>query len=107
MMLALKLGRTLAELGRTMYSAEFSLWIELYQEDLWGELRDYERAGVIAATVANYAGMMRAQGTDPLRPSDFMPRMRGQSEPPEEVVEEPDPVAFFTAVSKSMNTNGR
>jgi len=38
MMLALRLGRTLDELGRTMCSAEFDLWIELYKENRWGEM---------------------------------------------------------------------
>lgn len=97
MMLALKLGRTLEELGRTMSSQEFSLWLAMYQDDLWGELRDYERAGVIASTVANYAGMTRAKGADPARPSDFMPLMSKQDVEPES---EPDPVAYFSAVAK-------
>ena len=95
MMLALKLGRTLGELGRTMSSHEFALWLAYYPEDMWGEQRDYERAGIIAAEVANYAGRMRKEGTEPARPSDYMPQLKAKAEPVE-----PDPVAYFTAVAK-------
>lgn len=93
MMLALKLGRTLEELGRCMSSQEFALWLELYQQDQWGEQRDYERAGIVASTVANYAGMTRAKG-EPARPADFMPYARKSEEDVEA-----DPVAYFTAVA--------
>lgn len=95
MMLALKLGRTLEELGRTMTSHEFSLWVELYLENQWGEMFAYERAGIIASTVANYAGMMRPKSAEPARPSDFMP-MKPKGAEQEEV--EPDPVEYFKRV---------
>lgn len=94
MMLALRMGRTLEELGRTMSSQEFSLWLALYQDDLWGEMGEYHRAGIIAATVANYAGMMRSKESEPARPSDFMPMQKQDDEP----VVEPDPVAHFSAL---------
>jgi hypothetical protein len=96
MMLALKLGRTLEELGRTMSYAEFALWQALYDKDHWGELRADERAGIVAATVANYAGKQRASGVEPALPRDFMPHA-----PPDEDEHEvePDPVAFFSAVA--------
>ena len=94
MTLALKLGRTLEELGSSMSSEEFSLWLEMYQVDLWGELRAYERAGVVASTVANYAGMMRSKSAEPAKPSDFMPLMGNA---PEEETE-PDPVAYFSGL---------
>lgn len=96
MTLALKMGRTLEELGCSMSSQEFSLWLALYEQDLWGELRDYERAGLIASTVGNFAGKMRAEHSAPLTALDFMPRM-GKAEQPET---EPDPLAFFTALAK-------
>jgi hypothetical protein len=95
MTLALKLGRTLEELGRTMSSQEFSLWLAMYKFDQWGELRGDERAGLIASTVANFAGMTRAAGAAPLSPSDFMLHLPKHEEPEQE----PDPVAFFTAVA--------
>jgi hypothetical protein len=98
MMLALKLGRTLAELSASMSSSEFSLWIALYREDHWGELRADERAGVIASTVANYAGMTRAQGAEPAKPRDFMLHLPPKTD--EEEIE-PDPVAFFSAVAEA------
>ena len=95
MMLALKLGRTLEELGRTLSSHEFALWLAYYPEDMWGELRDYERAGIVASTVANYAGRMRKEGSEPARASDFMPQLKAPAEEPE-----PDPVAYFKAVAE-------
>lgn len=97
MMLALKMGRTLEELGRSMSSSEFSLWVELYRENMWGEQFAYERAGIIASTVANYAGMTRAKGSEPSAPADFMPyklKDRAQAE------EEPDPIAFAMIAKK-------
>jgi hypothetical protein len=99
MMLALRMGRTLGELGATMSSAEFSLWCELYERDEWGqkqinELADF-RTGLQCATIANYAGKVRKPGAGDAKPSDFMPFM----DAPEQ--EEPDPVSFFTAVANS------
>jgi hypothetical protein len=93
MMLALKLGRTLEELTNSMSSAEFNLWLELYQENDWGEKRAYERAGIIAATIGNYAGMMRDKNARPLKPADFMPYAQPEPE------SEPDPIAYFKAVA--------
>ena len=99
MMLALRLGRTLAELGATMSSAEFSLWAELYRLDRWGqksvdEMFDY-RTGLICATTANFAGKSLAEHAGPAKPQDFMPHF--QPAP----AEEPDPVTFFKAVATS------
>lgn len=98
MMLALRMGRTLEELGNTMSAHEFGLWLELYAQDLWGEMREYERAGVIAATVANYAGMMRGKGSEAAKSTDFMPLSKAQRDAMQEEVE-PDPVEFFGAVA--------
>ena len=95
MMLALRMGRTLEELRRSMSSSEFSLWLEMYQDDQWGEDRDDLRAGIIASTIANFAGKMR-KDAQPLQPSDFMPNLSKEKEEAE-----PDPVAFFTAVANS------
>jgi hypothetical protein len=99
MMLALRMGRTLGELGATMSSAEFSLWCELYERDEWGQKQIEEladlRNGITCATIANYAGKVRKEGAGEARPSDFMPFLK----PPE--TKEPDPVSFFTAVANS------
>lgn len=89
------MGRTLAELQRDMSSQEFSLWLAMYDEDQLGEARKDLRAGVIAAAIGNYAGKTRKSDAKPLTPSDFF----GTSAPKPQ--EEPDPVAFFTAVSKT------
>jgi len=99
MRLALRLGRTLEELGRTMSAAEFALWLELYREEPWDDSRDDLRAGIIAATVANYAGKVRKEGVQPATPLDFMPFVAdaGDAEPDEiETDEEPDPLQHFS-----------
>ena len=103
MRLALRLGRTLAELMDSMSSAEFSLWIEAYKQDEWGETPRRMHAelvgGVVASTVANYAGKQRADGAAMAQPSDFL--LTTKAEAPAE----PDPVAFFTAVANSEKFN--
>lgn len=104
MMLALKLGRTLGELG-SITSYEFSLWLELYRDTQWGDLRDDERAGVIASVIANYAGMTRAAGAAPAAPADFMLHLPNKR-PEEEIEVEPDPVAFFQAVAAERARTG-
>jgi hypothetical protein len=106
MMLALKLGRTLEELGRSMSSYEFSLWCALYDLDQWGELRADERAGIIASTIANWAGMMRSKESEVLRPRDFMPHLPRSPEVEAEPAVEPDPVAFFGAVAARFDKKG-
>lgn len=99
MMLALKLGRTLEELGRSMSSHEFALWIALWEVDQWGDLRADERAGVVAATVANYAGMQRRQDSAPATPADFMLHLPAR--PDDDVTIDPDPVEYFRARAAS------
>jgi hypothetical protein len=96
MMLALKMGRTLEELCSSMSSQEFSLWLDMYSDDQWGEARDDLRAGIIASTIANYAGKMRSEHAQPAQPSDFMPSLAK-----DEVIEEPDPIAYFTAIANA------
>lgn len=85
MTLALRLGRTLEELGRTMTAMEWSLWLELYEQYPWDG--DWLQTGIISAMIANYAGKILPEGEKVL-PSEFMP-------PWNKVVEEPDPLEFF------------
>lgn len=74
MFLARTLGyRSLSELLDTMDSDEYCLWAAEYERSPWGEFRDDLRGGVLAATVANYAGKSRKQNADPAKPLDFMP----------------------------------
>jgi hypothetical protein len=94
MQLAAHLGMTLGELFDRMPSDEFDLWVALYRRDPWGEQRADLRAGVIASTVANYAGKARSESAGPAKPADFMPYLERQ----EQVEEEPDPVKFFGAM---------
>lgn len=85
MTLALRLGRTLEELGRTMTALEWSMWLELYEEHPWDG--DWLHTGIICAMIANYAGKILPEG-EKVYPSEFMP-------PWKKVVEEPDPLVFF------------
>lgn len=80
-----------------MSSAEFSLWIESYKEDQWGDKWQDWRTGVIASTIANFAGKTLANGHPGTDPKDFMPNFDQ-----EDVVIEPDPVAFFTAIANDQ-----
>lgn len=97
MKLALRLGRTLEELGASMSSEEFSLWMALYEEDPWDETRGDLQAGIIAATIANYAGMRRADGEPPAEAIDYMPflsaKRKGETGSAED---ELDPVKYFS-----------
>lgn len=94
MRLALRLGRTLGELCETMSSEEFSLWLLMYQEEPWDDSRADLNTGIIASTIANYAGKMRKENAEPARPIDFMPFVK--FEVVEDVVEEePDPLKHF------------
>lgn len=85
MSLALRMGRTLAELRRSMSVHEFNLWVELYRVDPWGEWRDDLRAGIVASTVAN---VMTTGGK--FKPSDFVPDFdpRAAEEPAEKTPEQ-------------------
>lgn len=69
---------TVAELGERMSSGEFAAWMDYAAEEPFGPLREDERAGVIAATLAN---PYREKGRKPFTPGDFFPELRGP-EPP-------------------------
>lgn len=71
--LALALGRTIQELRATLSYREFLDWCLYYRIEPWGEPRADLRAGIIASTVANYAGKARPESAGPTRPVDFMP----------------------------------
>lgn len=98
--LALALGRTVEELGRTMTAAEFSDWQRYAAAEPFGEQRADLRAGIVAAAVANYAGKMRREGLPPAVPTDFMP-FQPPRDPEPETAAEPDPVAYFKALGKA------
>ena len=74
-----------------MSSAEFSMWLQLCELDPWDDHADFGY-GTIAAQIANWAGMVRADRSQPLQPFNFMPHL------PQPVIEEPDPMEFFRAV---------
>ena len=76
MMLALRLGRTLQELGRDMTSEELTLWRAFDETEPLRDWRHDLGFGVVAATVANMSGKTRASGSEDLVPRDFMPLAR-------------------------------
>lgn len=88
----MRLGRTLGELGETMSSEEFSLWLALYKRAPWDETRGDINAGIIAATIANYSGKMRSESAPPAQASDFMLFIEKPVAEPEP---ELDPMEFF------------
>lgn len=72
-----------------MSSAEFSLWLAIYNKQPWDDARLDVGFAVIASTVANYAGKVRKEGYPDATLTDFMPFL---DRPPEI---EPDPMEFF------------
>ncbi len=97
MSLALAMGRTLQELGDAMTAEEFGLWLALYRIDPWGEQRADLRAGIVASTIANYAGMTRSKSAGAAKPTDFMAYIDKQDESHVEI--NPDPMAHFGGMS--------
>lgn len=63
-------------LARAMPAALFDEWCAFYDLEPWGFQADAWRSGVVAATVANYAGRTRKKSD--AKPSDFMPRKKRQ-----------------------------
>ena len=81
--LALAMGRTIAELRAVLSYAEFQEWCLYYQVEPWGDERSDLRAGIVASTIANYAGRQRPEAAEPARPADYMPYLeRPPAEPP-------------------------
>lgn len=68
--------------------------MQLYAEEPWGPERADLRAALICSTIANYAGKMRAQGTEPASPADFMPFSKRPVE------QEPDPLEYFNRMNQ-------
>lgn len=74
MLLARSLNyRSVRELTETMDSDEFCLWVAEFELNPWDEQRADLRAGVVASTIANYAGRSRKENTEPAKPIDYMP----------------------------------
>ena len=56
-------------------SRQLADWYAYLQIEPIGEMRGDFRAGMICATVANYAGRQRADDAGPAQPADFMPSL--------------------------------
>ena len=76
-----------------MSSAEFSMWLTMYETDPWDDTRADVGFAVVAATVANYAGKIMKDGKE-AKLSDFMPFLTRN-----DVFVEPDPVEFFGKIT--------
>jgi hypothetical protein len=82
---------TLGELGERMSGQEFDLWLAYHREAPLGVERADLHAGVVASTVANFAGKQIKDGHS-MKPADFMPGRRRDPDP------EPDPLEHFGAM---------
>lgn len=68
------------------------MWIALGEDEPWDDFRADLRTGIIASTIANYAGKMRGEGCEMAVPGDFMPYLE---KPDHIILVDPDPFAFF------------
>ena len=68
--LALRLGRTVAELLQTISSEELTEWIAYHGISPIDDARGDLQAGIVASIVAN---VNRSSKTPAFKPSDFMP----------------------------------
>ncbi|MGY6240745.1 phage tail assembly protein T (plasmid) [Burkholderia ambifaria] len=89
MTLALRLGKTLAELRADMSTAEFALWQALDAESPISDDRFDLHAAMVASAV------FQAQGAK-IKVADMMPNWAGESADVEEVADDP----FFAGLMR-------
>lgn len=75
--LALSLGRTVAELERTLSAREFVEWMEVYRIEPFGEEAAFLRSGIVSSTIAN---CNRGPNQEAFCATDFMPFYREEEE---------------------------
>lgn len=73
-MLARTLGATFGELCDRMTADEFALWRAEYAREPWGDIRGDLRAGIVASTIANFAGRTLDKNAQRPTAADYMPR---------------------------------
>lgn len=73
MRLALRLGRTRRELLASITSEELTLWRAFDSIEPIGDARMDLGFGIVASTVANYAGKSLKEGAPLATPLDFIP----------------------------------
>ena len=71
--------RSLADLLENMDSEEVCLWVAEYLRNPWDEARADLRAGIIASSIANYAGKSLKDGSS-VTPLDCMPYSQPEPE---------------------------
>lgn len=86
-MLARTLGATFGELCDRMTSEEFALWRAEYAREPWGDIRGDLRAGIVASTIANFAGRTLDKNAQRSTAADYMPRFDAQAAEQQEVQE--------------------
>jgi hypothetical protein len=74
--LALALGRTLAEIDK-LSASEFTQWMQYYAEHPFDA--DYKAAGIISSVIANVNRDPKKK-SDAYMPEDFMPRRQESEE---------------------------
>ena len=73
--LALALGRTVAEMERSVSFREFRQWVAYYNAEPWGTERLETMGAHIAAEVANVPFVMFGKGNRrPFKAADFLPK---------------------------------
>ena len=66
------------------------MWGLAYERDPWGEIRADLRSALICSTIGNYAGRVRSGKAPPLKPTSFMPFLKGaEAEKPKADVIDP------------------
>lgn len=93
--LALKLGKTVKELGDSLDCAEFAEWVAFWSIEPFGD--EYRQTGSICCTTA------LVNGNKFSKPEDFMPSARKQIQSPEEMQQE---LRKIPAFRKQMDDAG-
>lgn len=70
-----------------MTADEFALWRAEYAREPWGDVRSDLRAGIVASTVANFAGRTLDKNARRPTAADYMPRFDGREAEQQEVQE--------------------
>lgn len=87
--LALALGKTVSELGRSLSYKEFREWCAFYQIEPWGDYRADMRIGILSATVKNIHSQWVGAPAD-AKPIDFMPYVDQYIRESPETISEPE-----------------
>lgn len=83
--LCLALGKTKAELLKTLSSYELYEWLRFYKTNPFGNIRGDLQAGIIASTIAN---VNRASNSKTFNAKDFMPKFDNEPQSQTQTIEQ-------------------